>query len=737
MSFLTQTATTFVKLKLTDLGKRKMSQGTFNLATAIFSDREVNYRFNQRYPDTKGFAGLNVSNGNLFESSNNFILSPGFDAPNMPSRNFDGTLAYDISEKITFSEETLTARTESKGLWSAVTEGSLQKMGKYMLDPSKYKFSGSASADDFPSNGNILRVSPNGIAENGDLLYIRYVHPQANLPNVAENDAVFSLMYRIVESQPATSPYYDYTLDRNTLDFIIVSSINSFVYVYPYSAATDYWNSGTTEPGDVWSFACVRTNSEIGTTSSMIQNGSGYTTYGSREFSGTKRFFGFDADQRAVGFIWHEDNYTGKTYGDFFVPKSTQLDLPDVMWHRKLGRKSGEAKRQEGGHRFVDYKSKIHYDEKAKSNYTILYDGVDVNRIAVGRVYYELQIIVITHHDLLVAMSYKANRNFTLPKLKVDLRETHKDAGSTPFIEDGKTYYFTYQIASSDRDHAAQLPLPCAEWAKVNGITKADGTKYFPAISFPSDGFPYLRTISPFNSKFFESGTGFLLRKIQILMNEVNNSEEGAALTADRVRTNRWSACTNGTLTASTNGHLDGGQFGIQPQVLSTKVFNPRKEDFGFGVGFDFEGNSNYYVIPASMRSWMDYQSESGLTFGNETFLNGNVKTTFGIRTQKIIVTINLEKERLNDSLTKSGRIVDQDGNIANIASRNISHSFGGGHKSANAAMGNKSKAEKDAYITEIGLFSDDGKLMATGKPTRPIKKSKDRHLIFQLEINI
>jgi len=51
---------------------------------------------------------------------------------------------------------------------------------------------------------------------------------------------------------------------------------------YPALATTEYWNSGTTAPGEMWSLNIVRTSNVLGTTTVFAQNGSGYTSYGSK-----------------------------------------------------------------------------------------------------------------------------------------------------------------------------------------------------------------------------------------------------------------------------------------------------------------------------------------------------------------------------------------------------------------------------------------------------------------------
>ena len=121
MSFQIQTATTFVKLQLTDVGRQKMAQGKFNLNQVVFSDKEVNYAFNRRYPSSPEFANLNPASNALHNLENNKIIEPTFAAYNLPLSNYDGTPAYDISNSVITSTQLLTAETPPRVFWSALT----------------------------------------------------------------------------------------------------------------------------------------------------------------------------------------------------------------------------------------------------------------------------------------------------------------------------------------------------------------------------------------------------------------------------------------------------------------------------------------------------------------------------------------------------------------------------------------------------------------------------------------
>lgn len=700
MSFQIQTATTFVRLTLTDVGRQKVAQGTFNMNQVIFSDREVNYAFNRRYENTVDFSNLNPFSNNLYNPEQNKILSSQFAAAGLPLRNFDGTLPYDVSESIIKSTQVLTAETPSRGIWSAITSGSNSQIGNYILDSNKYLYSSTTDSTQI-SGGfsfqifNTLLLPPEGL-----MIKMVFQPPTNTTANLNGNAPHYTQWYR---HRYYDGIEHDCFLDRITPNFSS-GNTTSHMYFYPLSATTDFWNSDTSSPGDVWSLSIVRTSHVMGTRVTTINDGFGYTNYGSKEFNGTKRFFGLNEDFPIIGFVWHKDKFTGQTYGDLLMPRTTQLDLPDIMWHRKPGFLPGKCNVK--GHRFTDYSSEILYDEIAKSNYTILYDGIDPNKIAVGRVYYELKLIMIIDQELLTVMSYKSNRNYTLPKLKVELSSTSNSKSGAPFITAGKTYYFSYYMHqggpfSAQTSYGFQDGYPCANWAVIQGQNAPDGTALYPNITLDPQGFPYMRAYDEFNSF---SGTGWAGNLFQIIFNELDNSQEGA-LGADSTRPNRWWAVDNAISLVNDNGVYtsEPGETTLNPNFMGTRQFSFGQDNFGIPFGRTVYNNATYYSLPNVMSTFLDVEGQTGLTWGNELFLNGNVKTVCGLRTEKIIATVNVGKDELNASLKESF----------------------------------KGSKDENTYITEVGVFDDAGSLVAVGKPTYPVRKNPSRHLLFQLEINI
>ena len=98
------------------------------------------------------------------------------------------------------------------------------------------------------------------------------------------------------------------------------------------------------------------------------------------------------------------------------------------MWHRRndVGTGSGTTL----GMRFVsDVVKKTITNPKGGATDIEYYDLIEFSGmsvtpetpLAVGRVFPNLKIVVIDNEELLAAMSYKSNRNYTLPDLSANL----------------------------------------------------------------------------------------------------------------------------------------------------------------------------------------------------------------------------------------------------------------------------------------------------------------------------
>lgn len=657
-----------------------MSLGQLTFSKAVLSDREVNY-------------GVDRINGYNISCSNR-VLSPNDSQPVLPAINFDGTPAEPF-QSIGSARQFVTASTQSTGFFtgSSTTGWTIdmtQSLGYAKISYSASTPDGSTTikmtgGTYFPAVGDLMYVSWSPIQNSGYTYSTGHTIPQYN--------ATVTGWYRVVDSDPDTS---DVSVDRNLPDFgatISTSTQAVNAYFYPFNGIETYYGSASTVETKVWNMNIVRTSSIVGTDSAM----SGYTSYGSLEYNGTKQYLGFSAETREFGVIHYTNNYSGNTYAEQLVESTVVLDIPNVMWH---GTAANAGQAMTWGLTLTDYAGPTVYDAVAGTTYRQLRDGNATTNIIVGRVYHKLKLIIITDPELLTALTYKANRNFTVPPLQLTSSIAPKNplttSDATGLLQTGYSYFVTY-IASSDLEYASGHTFGYPTILNCNYISKIDGTndinnnpQYLQA-NFGMNGFPFMRNSANMDSATY-SGTGWNANSIQLLVNKVDNTLY-PNMKIDQLPPDGWRLISNSAIGG--NGVFSGGSTTIDPTLLLTNTFIVSQEDYNSGTTFDLTGKYSAFTINTNINT-------NGLTFGDEVFFFGNVKANILSTVFKTVMTVLVPDTKLNSSLNPS---------------------FNG-------------LLDSNTYITEIGILDNNDKLVGVGKPTYPIPKNSSRYLAFQLEID-
>lgn len=720
MSFLTRDSQEYINIKLTDRGRQLFASGQLTFDRAVVSDREMNYSFNRRYPYSWM---MNPNYQDDYHISGNTILSPKDSHPSLPSFNYDESSFYDITSNIQVNRVVTTAQTETTGLWSAVTSGTKEQIGSYILDTTLNTGFHTTNASDF-TGGTILDQTFTIIGSTaissfpGTLVYCRFnaAVDAGGLGNVrAEAYPMVSLWYRSFSGE---------TMDRN-LPFIAPDSgPDQYIthYYYPYNAIDVRYGTGATGSAAVWNLNITRTSREIGLSNKAIgaNTGETYANYASASFAGAKKYFGFGNETRQVGFIHYSNQNTGQTYWDSLQPGSVEVDIPDLMWHRTRddnGNLYTTGNSMKVGHRFTDFNSEIYFDESSQANYTLLKDRPSTgDSITVGRVYYDLKTIVITDPELLTAMTYKSNRNWTLPAPQIKAVESPKPPFSNTskpgFMKKNFNYYVTYLPYINDTatgysngtSFGYQPVLPCQYLQKLSGDTDENGNHKHLWAQFPAGGFPHMRTFDQFESL---SGTGWGCTKIQFLVQEIHkNKDEGI----DSLHPGKWSGCSSLTMTAVTNDPAGVYQYSslsdlsINQTGLTTAEFIISQADITSGntlADLSTGATNNLYSIPNTLLGELDYSAEYGLSFGCESFFNGNIKAVKRKELFQTFITLIIQGAELNES--------------------------------ANSTY--DPEQDEHPFITEIGILNEDNELVAVGKPNYPIAKENGSWKVLQLKL--
>lgn len=679
MSFLPNEPDTFINIKLTDTGRKLLSLGALTFDKAALSDREINYGFHRQI-------------SGAYDLQNNRVITPKDNHPTFT--NFDGSDFLTLgSAQIKSAKQIVSAQTQNTGFFTGDVDNGFSYDLTKNLTSVRITYSAATSLPngtniisyDLGSNTNLLEP------QAGDLIYIPWEPIQNSGKTfddlstlIDSNNATNHLWYRILDVNTN-----ELTLDRPTPNFGI-TTLNQTIkaYIYPFNGIETYYSTLSTVDVGVWNMNIVRTSNVIGT----AINQSGYTSYGSIEFNGAKTFFGFSSETKCFGLIHYTNLNSGNTYAESFVEKTVELNLPNIMWHNT---NADVGKGVKMGLTLYDSYGDTLIDSANNATYRILRDGTSSNNINVGRVYHDLKMIIITDTELLTALSYKANRNFTLPKLQLSLVSSPKypltTSQATGLCNSGKTYYVTYNIESENQyipgvSFGYPQTLPCSYVSKITGELDSNGNPTYLNINFPPKSFPFMRSSDDMNPNGVFSGTGWNANKIQILVNEVDNNSN---YDYDTIPSHGWVLMSSGS---EGNGIYTGETTDttINPLKLQGYQFTVSREDYVSGSTFTL---NNAFTDNIDI-------TQSGLTFGNESFFFGTLKTAIKASVFKTSITV-----------------------LANNISFNSSN---------NPTF--DSILDQNTYITEIGIFNANNELVAIGKPTYPLKKSDGRFLAFKLE---
>jgi len=536
MSYIIKNTSGLINTRLTDVGRRNISQGNFSISYFQIGDSEVSYSAATNY---------NITNNN--------ILMPAFNAQNdtgSPQSNKQnikypyyvqggngGTYGLPfLDNKIqsvynSAGPKGFFATGGTQGNWSAQTSSAYTVTSNYWVDMTT--LTGQTTIDieldpafcaitsGTPTINDYLTLILDGNGGCGDF---------GTYP---------ILTYRIQDIDPLTgttgTTMFTLTLDRSVPNYssIAISGNMARALIYPsgmtqlYDTITPapYWQTDTLNfesPCDVrnrentliWNMNIPWSVNPAGVFTSQYES---YNSYGSVSYLGTKEYLGyqeptgqtdtsrvyyynsFDEEiivppkaQKAIAIIHYTNQDIDNVYGEKFatIPYDPQnpnddtglarhfkLTLPTLMWHKSTGSTIGETF-------YIDpagYDLCKPYYIKSTENIDMNDPGIryfhlwdtnadsngNLNRV--GKVFPDQEIVIIDDEEIIAAMSYKANRNWTLtaPKLSLISPNTCNTGQSSVGIltNDVQKMWVTYRLDSTGFTNS----LHCNYYSVITG----------------------------------------------------------------------------------------------------------------------------------------------------------------------------------------------------------------------------------------------------------------------------
>jgi hypothetical protein len=509
VSYIDKNSNIVISARLTDKGRQLLSKGLLTFDTFKLGDSEIDYT-------TLG-VGYDISyNIDLRAKSNNPDLkTPLYPTPTSTSPSIAvGNLYDNIIQTIINSPELgffISGTTGTSVTYTAQTSTDYS----YQYD-AVIPLSGLTGSTMYvPVRQSTTYGSNTYEPKTGDYMLVKM-----------SNDELSTALSQNLTNVPSPNLWYEVqgtsgNLASNNLQ---INIDRDFAYFQSYSGANECWASfypgtgntfssgGFYSGGTVWNMNNVWSQNQAGVNTGTYE---GFEFYGSEDFIGTKEYYGYTSELQpqtilldgditpsartfcdlvnSIGVIHYSnpqtcENQTEKRMGQqFYINNSLNekyypsLVMPTLMWHKEVtGTTMGHTFIGSGDTRYVTLGG-IDTDIE----YVNLVDEFSNN---VGRVFPQLHTFTIDDQELVSAMSYKSNRNWTLPKLNVDL------LGSLDGVIDGtQVLYVTYLLASNS-GYTTGLHcnyIVCGSFEALGGDCPPTESKAL-TLNFPSGQLPFM-----------------------------------------------------------------------------------------------------------------------------------------------------------------------------------------------------------------------------------------------------
>lgn len=712
MSYIIKTTDPFVSIKLTEKGREMLAQGRLNFSSWAIGDSELNYDREQVVDDNPTDVSL---------SGTSRILRPLDRQPN---------IKYFITPSGALSPfQPLDASTIN--VIKAVVNNAATERG--FFDHSGSTFT-TYSSSTYVNNAEIINNSvltggtalPLTMASSlvvGDYILLKLGNNTFGNAIPYDNaDALPNLWYKIQSIGGGAV-----VVDRN-LPNLSGESATSQVIVYKggeiyesmfTGTTTSYWDSGTLSFNSsinvtchdvpVWNMNNVWCENLAGITGLTTFNYyEDYTKFGSYTYLGQKNPYleylcestastlnfncngpGFsypDDVSKSISILHYTNNTISSLYGEFLYIDTTndklvKIHIPTLMYHRR-GYATGSGTSM--GMSFVSSGSVQTLGTSEIEYMDLIEDPTMISSATtaqvVGRVFPQLKIVVIHDDEIVSAISYKSNRNWTLPVLAANV-VSPSGGTSTGVLDIDETMYLTY-ILENQSGSGLTTTLPCQEYIKITNNSSSKKDVAF-RIS-ETDLLPYMRKVE---SAGYD-GLGFYATNFKLLYQKVQDPESRPDPAAWKV----YDFTTTG-LTTNVGETID-------PKALENQ--NPTASGFILDV-IKESGSTTFDLI--SILNMAPNSDPSMLQFGDERFFYGNLETYIGATIYKTIFDIRVNANQFVET-TNPTRSKDTSTNPPNIK------------------------------VSEVGIYDSSNNLVCIGKLSIPIALQAGNTIMLELSMD-
>lgn len=710
MSYIINNTNPFVSIKLTEKGREQLALGQLNFSYWGIGDSEINY-------GREAIVDANPTDVTLSATSK--VMRPFDRQPNIkyfitPS---NATSQYQTvnAGNMNVVKAIVNNEAAERGFFDQSATGFTTTINStltpYQELVSDTKFTGSTSF-------NLTGATSIAV---GDYMMIKLTNDKVGTLTSTDTTKPIPNLWFKVQSIVGTLV----TVDRTLPNYSAQTASSQIIFyksgeVYDTIATgntTAYWDSGTLSFNSnvnvtchdvpVWNMNNVWCENMAGMSANTAYED--YTKFGSYPYLGSKNpYFEYlcestgtstnfncngpgisypDDVSKSISIIHYTNNTISNLYGEFLYVDATnskmvKVNMPNLMYHRSgyatnSGTTMGMTFIASGATQLLGT-SQIEYIDLVED--PDLISTANTTTMVVGKVFPQLKTIVFHDDEIVAAMSYKSNRNWTLPALAANI-QSPSGGTSTGVLQPNETIYLTYSLENTATTGLTSS-LPCQNYIKITNNTSAAKDVVFRMNE--TDLLPYMRK---FESASYD-GYGFYANKFKLLYQIVSD-------TTTRPDSSSWKVfdyTSNAIITTS-------GQT-IDPKLLENQ--SPLVTGFLLD-SLKYSASTNFNLV--SLLNMAPNNQPTYLQFGDERFFYGNIETYIGATIYKTIFDIRVNSSQFN-ATTNPTRSQDPTTN------------------------------PPDIKITDVGIYDSAQNLVCIGKLSKPVPLTAGNTIMIELSLD-
>lgn len=589
MAFINKDSLVLIEGKITNIGRQQLAFGTLSFNKFAVGDSEIDYQFSEKY-------SLSLINQQ--------VLRPVDSQPNIRYPVLLNSVSTEYLAAIPMviaNERQIRNKAKERGFFTQ-TVTSLPGVTPITYSPYAVNTALTAGFTHMASYIDPLNITVDssvGISIGSMLLFQWFTNTSNNakptdVDNISATNPTAWLWYSVVNIQGN-----QITLDRAipktktslTANIYIHQPLGNQVNHYESGVTSPFWDTETlsfnnpassnTSDVPVWNLSIVYGDSVIGATSLLRAN-----YYPSDTYEGFRNYIGSTNPINPVGILHYTNHSNNNYYGEGFFTNTLVIELPTIMYHNSVNAYLGLTLTTDST------KRSLVSETSTSTNFSLTYyDLVGPDLKVVGKVFTDLKTIAIEDSEILAAMSYASNRNWTLPTLN------QFSINSSSYNQNNNsTIYATYMLSNESVDSNSsgyRNSMVCQNYQVAQG-TDISGFQF----SFQASDFKFLKTP--------DDGHGFSATDLTILFQIVGPNQT--------VEHDKWVPFLfNSSIGAD-------GVIPITPAMLSKQTYSLTRENIASAIANAALGNG-YYTI-----NYLN-QGQVALNFGCEELFYGNIKT--------------------------------------------------------------------------------------------------------------